>query len=197
MPVFDIYMSQSMGISHSGEIITDGAGTVELSDKEVRCLVDLIKENSGEADVEKIGLHEKYPELYETLREACEELGYHEAYVYWVIAGYDGNMVEYDIDEAIATAEEHYGFHFEFDEAAYRKENELEPEDEIDEWEIDEARNNAFYDWVDKYRAPLDDDADAVFLATVFNICPEIDDYDYEVVIPDAIIEMAEKELEG
>ena len=136
-------------------------------------------------------------ELYETLEEACRELGYHEAYVSWVIAGYEGHMADYDIDEAIATAEKNYGFHFDFDEAAYRKENELEPEDEIDDWEIEEVRNEAFYDWVDKYRKPLDEDADADFLDNVFNLCPEVDTYDYEVVIPDAIIEMAKKELEG
>ena len=186
-----------MGISHSGEINTDGIGTVELTDEEVRCLVSLIKENSGETDVEKIGLQDRYPELYETLEEACRELGYHEAYVSWVIAGYEGHMADYDIDEAIATAEKNYGFHFDFDEAAYRKENELEPEDEIDDWEIEEVRNEAFYDWVDKYRKPLDEDADADFLDNVFNLCPEVDTYDYEVVIPDAIIEMAKKELEG
>ena len=197
MPVFDIYMSRSMGISHSGEITTDGIGTVELTDEEVRYLVSLIKENDGEADVKKIGLKEKFPAIYKTLEEACRELGYHEAYVYWVIAGYDGNMVEYDIEDAIATAEEHYGFHFEFDEAAYRKEKELEPEDEIDDWEIDLLRNNAFYDWVDEYRRPLNDEADAEFLECVFDICPEVDDYDYEVVIPEAIVKAAKSELGG
>lgn len=197
MPVFDCYMSQSMGISHSGEIITDGTGAVELTDEEVRCLVNLIKESGGEADVEKIGLREKFPAIYETLEEACMELGHHEAYVHWVIAGYDGHMVEYDVDDAIIKAEEHYGFHFEFDEAAYRKEKELEPEDEIDDWEVDLLRNNAFYDWVDEYRRSLDDEADAEFLECVFDICPEVDDYDYEVVIPEAIVKAAKSELGG
>jgi hypothetical protein len=41
-----------------------------------RCC-NLIRENGGEADIEKNGLQKKYPELYETLEEACKDLGHH------------------------------------------------------------------------------------------------------------------------
>ena len=42
-------------------------GVVELSNKEVKQLVNLIIENDGETDVEEIELEEELPEIYEKL----------------------------------------------------------------------------------------------------------------------------------
>ena len=49
----------SLGISHSGEVTADGTGTVELTDEEVQQLIDLIRENGGETNVEILELEEK------------------------------------------------------------------------------------------------------------------------------------------
>ena len=42
-------------------------GIVSLEDNQVEQLVSLIKENGGETDVEKLGLKENFPEIYQAL----------------------------------------------------------------------------------------------------------------------------------
>ena len=96
------------------------------------------------------------------------------------------------IDEVMEKCEEEYGFKFEFDEDAFRAENGYDPDDEIDEDDIEDAKSDAFYDWVEEYRAGLDDeDKEVRFLSDVFGIEPEMDGVDYEVEIPEEIVELA------
>lgn len=46
-------------------------GDVELNDKQVNNLIKLIKFNSGDTDVEYIGLKETFPDIYDILDKAC------------------------------------------------------------------------------------------------------------------------------
>ena len=189
MPIFNILTENTLGISHSGEVTASGEGCVELSDEQVRQLVDLIKDHNGETNVEALGLKEKYPEIYERLDEACYEIARHAEYVEWVIDGYESGYSEVDTEEAIALCEEEYGFKFEYDPDDF-----LDDDGEIDEDALDDARVDAFYEWVEQHRRGLDRDAEAMFLDEVFCLNPEVDAFDYEVEIPEAIIAMAKAE---
>ena len=51
MPSFSIDTESLLGISHSGEVTIKGTGTVELTDGQVRNLIDLIRKNGGVTDV--------------------------------------------------------------------------------------------------------------------------------------------------
>ena len=134
MPVFDLFVEQSLGISHSGEVVADGDGTVELSEEQVRQLVDLLKENGGETDVNVLGLKEKYPEIYELLDNAYRAVAQKTEYDYWVIAGYENGGYETPEEESIEKCEQKYGFKFEFDEAKYKEENGYAPDEEIEDY---------------------------------------------------------------
>ena len=182
-----------MGYSHSGSVMAYGTGSVELTDEQLQQLVTLIRENGGETDVEVLGLEEKYPEIYAVLDEAYHDAAWRTAYNHWVIAGYENGWCD-DLDEVIEKCEEEYGFKFEFDEDAFREENGYDPDEEIDEDDIEDAKSDAFNEWVEEYRAELgDEDKEVRFLSDVFGIEPEMDGVDYEVEIPEEIVKMAEK----
>ena len=168
-------------------MIAEGEGTVELSDEEVQQLIDLIRENGGETDVDKLNLQEKYPEIYETLDEAYRETAMQAEYNHWVIEGYENGWYETDLKEMVKKCEEEYGFHFEYDPKDYMDEEGTE----VDEDLLYDDLQDAFYEWVSKYRGPLDEQEDAEFLSDVFCLEPEVDDVDYDVKIPPAIIKMA------
>lgn len=193
MPVFDLFLEQSLGISHNGEVVTDGDGTVELSEEQVRQLVDLIRENGGETDVNALGLKEKYPIIYELLDNAYRAVAQKAEYDYWVIAGYENGGYETPEEESIEKCEQEYGFKFEFDEAKYREENGYSPDQEIEDYLIEEAKQEAFYDWVEEYRSKHYGDDEVNFLSDVFDIVPNVDDVEYIVEIPKEILEMAKK----
>lgn len=186
MPTFKIYTEQSVGFTSS---TVEGSGEVELTDEEVRLLIDLIRENDGETDVEELELEDKYPDLYERLDDAYSDVAMDALWRFMVIEGYENNYYE-EPDDVIETAEREYGFKFEYDEDDFIPERETE----MDEDEFNEARSEAFYDWVDEYRQTLNEADEAMFLDTLFHIEPELDICDYEVEIPEEIITMAKEE---
>lgn len=188
MPIFKLYSEQSMGMSHYGDVMASGEGEIELTDEEVRLLVNLIKENGGETDVEELDLENKYPDIYEKLEEACEELASKVAWAHWVIEGYENSYYDYDIDEVMDNCES-YGFRFDPEE--HREEWGYEPDEDMDEDIIADARQDAFDKWLTDYRRKLSDIEDAEFLNEAFGIQPEDYDYSYDVVIPEEIIKMA------
>ncbi len=187
MPIFSIETETILGISHSGEVTAEGEGTVELTDEEVQQLIDLIRENGGETNVEKLHLEEKYPEIYEMLDEAYRETARQAEYNHWVIEGYENGWYETELEEMVKKCEEKYGFHFEYDPKDYMDEEGTE----VDEDLLYDDLQDAFYEWVSKYRGPLDEQEDADFLSDVFCLEPNVDDVDYDVQIPPAIIKMA------
>ena len=75
MPDFNIASEQSLGISHSGEKTAYGEYVVNLTDEEVKVLVDLIRERKT-SDVEELELENSHPEIYRKLDNALlrEEL---------------------------------------------------------------------------------------------------------------------------
>ena len=192
MPIIDIFTNTFLGISHSGNVSVDGEGTVNLTDEEVQQLINLIRENSGETDVEKLELEDKYPAIFEKLDDAYHEIAHSAAYHHFVIEVFENGDYDLSIDEIIENCEK-YGFEFEYDPKDFLYDDE---EDEIDEDALEEAKSDALYEWVDKYRSHLNDFDDALFLAEVFHIDVYLDAIDivYSVEIPPEIIEMAKSE---
>lgn len=191
MPTFSIDTESVLGISHSGEVTAEGTGTVELTDGEVKQLIELIRENGGESDVKELELQEKYPAIYSKLEDAFREAAWHAEYIHWVNEGYENGWYELSTDEIEEKLDE-YGFHFEYnpDDFIY------EDEEEIDEDALEEAKSDAISEWVDEYRSHLNDYEGALFLAEVFELEPNdsVFNLDYSVEIPHGIIELAKGE---
>ena len=187
MPIFSIDTETVLGISHSGVEATAGEGTVELTNEEVQQLIDLIRENGGETDVEKLNLEEKYPEIYKILDEAFREVAANAEYDYWVRAGYENGWYEAEAEEIIETCESKYGFHFEYKPEDFF----IEGGTEVEENAVIDAKMEALLDdWIDDYCSEHPD-KEIAFLSDVFHLEPNVDDVDYNVEIPPAIIKMA------
>ena len=186
MPTFDIFTDSSLGYSHNGEVIASGEGSVELTDKEVQLLIDLIRENDGECDVNKLELKDKFPDIFEKLQDVYCNVAKDAEYDHWVLEGYENGW--YDVpDEAIVEkCETKYGFSFEYNPEDFINEG----KSKVDEDKLMDAKMEALYDWLDQYRIEHLDQ-EIAFLADVFNLHPNVDDIEYDVVIPTEIIELA------
>ncbi len=87
----------------------------------------------------------------------------------------------------MAYCEENCGFNFEFDEEDYTEDGEL------DEDALEDDKTEAFNDWLDDYVAGLEDDEVKDFFYNHMNAGLELEDVEYSVEIPEAIIKLAEK----
>lgn len=198
MPYFTIDFETVLGISHSGEVTAEGEGTVELTDEEVQQLIDLIRENGGETNVEKLNLEEKYPEIYEMLDEAYHDAASSAAFREWAIEGYECDYFnEPDDFKKAVLAAGLFGYKFEMIEQ-YREDCGLDKDDEIDQDELEEYLEDegldTFYDCVSKYYNSLDEDGRLDFIERFY--AEALEDWDssgvdYVVIIPPAIIKMA------
>ena len=186
MALYSIENDTCLGISHSGAVNVESEGYVELSDKEVAKIVNLIRQK-GTTDIEELELEEKYPDIYEKLREAYHNMAYNAEELYWLWEGYENGYFEYDIDDLLAYCEESCGFNFEFDEEDYTEDG------EFDEDALEEDKIEAFNDWLDDYVAGLEDDEVKDFFYNHMNAGLELEDVEYSVEIPEAIIKLAEK----
>ena len=186
MALYSIENDICLGISHSGAVNVESEGYVELSDEEVATIVVLIKQK-GTTDIEELELEEEYPDIYEKLREAYHDMAYDAEELHWLWEGYESGYFEYDTDELMAYCEEKCGFNFEFDEEDYTEDGEL------DEDTLEEDKAEAFYDWLDDYVDCLEDDEVKDFFYNHMNAGLELDDVEYSVEIPEAIIKLAEK----
>ena len=83
----------------------ESEGYVELSDEEVAKIVDLIRQK-GTTDIEGLELEEKYPDIYEKLREAYHDMAYNAEELHWLWEGYDNGYFEYDTYDLMAYCEE-------------------------------------------------------------------------------------------
>ena len=79
---FDIENEICLGISHSGAVMTEGTGILELYDNEVSLLIN-IKEKKN-SDVAELGIEELHPDLYEKLRQAYYDMAYKAAELHWL-----------------------------------------------------------------------------------------------------------------
>ena len=197
MSEFSIECKQSLGMSHCGEVIAEGDSTVELTDEEVKVLVDLIREKNT-TDVDELELEERHPKLYEKLDDAYHDMAYRAEETHWLWEGYESGYFEYNEYELMDYCENNLGFTFEFKPEEYLDEYELEDYHENPESfedQINDIKSEVFNKWLDKYVHSLSDDEACRFFYDHMN--PELDmgSVDYEVGIPAAIIEMAKQSL--
>jgi hypothetical protein len=182
-------------MSHSGAVTVNGESAVELSDEEVDILVKLIKENDT-TDVEELDLENLHPTIYNKLDDAYRDMAYDAEEMHWLWEGYNNGYFEYDIDELMEYCEKELGFSYEFKPEEYFDEDDLEyykeyPESYEDE--IEEAKNDAFSEWLDDYVNGLGDDEARDFFYNHMNANLDMDNVEYTVGIPQAIINKAKE----
>ena len=195
MALYSIESEQFLGMSHTGEVTVNGESAVELSDEEVDILVKLIKENDS-TDVEELDLENLYPDIYSKLDEAYHDMAYKAEEIHWLREGYDHHYFEYDEDELMDYCEKNLGFSFEFKPEEYFDEDELEDYKESPdsyEDEIYEEKNRVFSEWLDAYVEGLSDDEARSFFYDHMDADLDMDNVDYTVEIPAAIIKKAQE----
>lgn len=196
MALYSIESEQCLGMSHHGAVTVNGESAVELSDEEVDILVKLIKEK-GTTDVEELDLENLYPDIYEKLDDAYRDMAYNAEELHWLWEGYNNGYFEYDSEELMNYCERELGFKFEYDEKDYYLDD---PEDleegeepDIDEDQIEEDKSDAFSEWLDDYVSGLDDDEARDFFYEHMDADLNMDDVEYTVEIPQAIINKAKQ----
>ena len=185
--LYSIETDVCLGMSHCGSVNAEGSGYVDLSDEEVKILVDLIREK-GTTDVEEMGLEELHPEIFEKLDDAYREVASDAEELHWLWESYESGYCEYDFDEVKEHCKDHCGFKFEYDAEKYLT------YDELDEEAIEEDENEAFEEWLGDYLRGLPDAEAISFFYDHLGGEVELEEVDYEVGIPAAIIKLANGE---
>ena len=196
MALYSIESEQCLGMSHCGAVTVNGESAVELSDEEVDILVNLIKEKHS-TDVGDLDLETLHPDIYKKLDEAYSDMAYRAEEIHWLWEGYNNGYYEYDTDELMNYCESELGFEFEYDVKDYYLDD---PEDleegeepEIDEDMLEEDKWNAFSEWLDDYLSDLSDDEACDFFYNHMNADLNMDNVEYTVQIPEAIIAKAKQ----
>lgn len=195
MALYSIESEQCLGMSHHGAVTVNGESAVELSDEEVDILVKLIKEK-GTTDVEELDLENLYPDIYEKLDDAYRDMAYNAEEMHWLWEGYNNGYYEYDVYELMDYCEKNLGFSYEFKPEEYFDEDDLEyykEDPESYEDEIEETKSEAFSEWLDDYVSGLDDDEARDFFYEHMDADLNMDDVEYTVEIPQAIINKAKE----
>lgn len=195
MALYSIESEQCLGISHSGAVTVNGESAVELSDAEVAILVKLIKENDT-TDVEELDLETSHPDIYNKLKDAYYKMAYDAEEIHWLWEGYYNGAFQYDTEELMEYCEKELDFSFEFKPEEHFNEFELEDfqeDPESYEDEINDLKYEAFNEWLDDYVSGLSDKEARDFFYHHMDADLNLDDIEYEVEIPGAIIKMAEE----
>ena len=196
MALYSIESEQCLGMSHSGAVTVNGESAVELSDEEVDILVKLIKEKNS-TDVKELDLENLHPNIYEKLREAYYNMAYKAEEMHWLWEGYENGYFEYDIDELMEYCVMNLDYSFEFDPEEY-----FDSEDDIEEYKYDpesfeddvyEAKCQNFHEWLSDYVSGLSDDEARDFFYNHMDADLNLDDVEYTVEIPQAIIAKAQQ----
>lgn len=171
---------------------------VELSDDEVKDIIELIHETDT-TDVEDMQLQERLPEIYNKLEDACWTAAIGEARAIHVKDGYHNNYYEYDIDDVRNYCEINCGYEFKFDKSKYLniekcEDDDFEEDDDDIFYRIKSDMNDDFEEWLNEYIESLPNSKAAVFIERNMEGDTELqgDEFEYEVELPPAIIEMAE-----
>ena len=174
-------------MSHCGSVTADGSGMVDLTDKEVEKLVEMIRQCDSD-NLEVLNLKDTCPEIYEKLEQAHRDAAYQAEYMHWLREGYDGGYYGYDQEELMSYCEEECGFSFDEDPDDFTDED-----GEFDEEAYEESKYEAFVEWLDDYIYSLDDEELVDFLVNHMNAEVDMSSWseDYTVSLPPAIIEMA------
>ena len=197
MALYSIESEQCLGMTHFGGAVTvNGESAVELSDEEVDILVKLIKEKNT-VNVDELDIATTHPDLYEKLDDAYCKMANDAEELHWLWEGYNNGYFEYDSEELMNYCERELGFKVEYDEKDYYLDD---PEDleegeepDIDEDQIEEDKNEAFSEWLDDYVSGLDDDEARDFFYEHMDADLNMDDVEYTVGIPKAIINKAKQ----
>lgn len=178
---FDVEICLGYHCCGCGEYITC-EGTALFEDEDVDRLVSLIRENGGETDIEKLGLKEKYPSIYEDLEDAYEDAVSIATYRYWLINGFECGYYD-EPDDLMSSLEEAGLFQYGPEPA------DLEG---LDEDEVEEAKEDAFHEWLETYVGSLNEDEKVSFLETYYgDMVSDGDSGDYTIEIPKEIIDLA------
>ena len=195
MALYSIESEQCLGMSHSGAVTVNGESAVELSDEEVDILVKLIKEKDS-TDVGDLDLEHLHPDIYKKLDEAYYQMAYDAEEMHWLWEGYYNGYYEYDDDELMAYCEKELDFSFEFKPEEYFDEDDLEyykEDPESYEDEIYDVKCEAFHEWLSDYVSGLSDDEARDFFYNHMDADLNLDDVEYTVEIPQAIIAKAQQ----
>lgn len=169
-----------------GSTSVDVKGTVDLSDDEISVLVNLVRENEGETDVEVLDLENLYPEIYNKLEDACLDAVYDAEYGYWIHQVYEEG--EFDIEEALQKCKDNLDFEFQWEASEYSDAN-----GNLDTYALQYAEEEAFKQWLDDQLSTMSEEEQRSFLEEYCGI--EIDmssgPDQCEVIIPREIVEMA------
>ena len=187
MPKFNLNFTHSLGWSHMGDVTEDAKGTVEFSDEELAALVALIKSKNS-ADVGVLNLQEERPEIYNKLDEAIGEAVVKAERHHWLLGGFYEGAYEYDVYEVMEYCEENCGFEFIYDEEEY-----MDEDGELDEDALEDARQEAFDEWLPDYIESLDLPERSKFIQEQLN--GEVDmssvEVDCDVFIPEEIVKLS------
>ena len=196
MALYSIESEQCLGMSHSGAVTVNGESAVELSDEEVDILVKLIKEKDT-TDVEELELENLHPDIYKKLNDAYYKMAYEAEEMNWLWEGYYSGSFQYDTDELMEYCEKECGFTFNFKPEEHFNDTDLEeykknPESYEDE--IHDIKCDAFYEWLSDYvEEELSDDDARDFFYNHMHADLDLDNIEYDVEIPQAIIKMTEQ----
>lgn len=187
MAQYNIWTECFLGMSHCGSVTADGSGMVDLTDKEVEKLVELVR-HFGSDDLEVLNLKDAFPEIYEKLKKAHRDAAYQAEYMHWLREGYGDGCYEYDQEELMSYCEEECGFCFEEEPEDF-----MDEDGDYDEEAYEESKYEAFVEWLDDYIYSLDDEEFVDFLVNHMNAEVDMSSWseDYTVSLPPAIIEMA------
>ena len=188
MAVFSIESNKFMGMSHEGPVSFDGESTVTLTDEQVQTLIGLIRQH-GTADVDELELAETHPDIYDTLDEAYRSMAVDAEEHGMLWDGYRSGYFEYDREELKDYCRENCGFKFDYSPDILE---DIDPEDIESFYEdyFSEDEDEVFDEWLDGYLNSLGDDVYSFFYAHM-NADLDLDGIDYDVCIPQAIVEMA------
>lgn len=198
MAEYGISAESFLGDYCNGEAeYVDVDGTVELSDDDVQKLVDLIRENDGETDVKVLDLKGLYPEIFNTLAAAYREISCEAQRHYWIEKNFEdkdfmepADLMERMEDEGLFTYEE--------DLDTIREENGLDADEEPDEDTLEEAKTDAFHEWLDEYLSDLSFEEKIDFFSDYYNwyipgdVNIDPSECEYEVLIPEEIVRLAD-----
>ena len=195
MALYSIESEQCLGMAHFGGAVTvNGESAVELSDEEVDILVKLIKEKNT-VNVDELDLATTHPDLYEKLDDAYCEMANDAEELHWLWEGYNNGYFEYDSEKLMNYCEREIGFKFEYDEKDYYLDDPEDLEDgeepDIDEDRIEEDKYEAFSEWLNDYVNELPDKEAKSFFYEHMNADLDMDNVEYSVEIPAAIIKKA------
>ena len=177
-----------MGFSHCGEVMADLEGQIELTDEEAAQLVALMQETKS-SDVAEMGLEQRYPDLYERLKETWYDAAYNAELAHWHREGFLDGYCEFDLDEVMEHCEAHCGYTFTFDPEEHCL---LEPDDEE---QLEELRREHFEAWLEEYVTTLSNEEVIEFCSEQLN--SEVEDVtdpegvEYTIAIPYELIRRA------